>query len=130
MQAALLQGRGSGQRCGDAVKLHSHSPAAPWIASGQARVRALQLLCCAAVAWVTESAAQATSARAKSQLRERLLAWPRFAYCFDGVALDVGDAAPGGLHALLGAGAGLARGRQRFQRNLGGAVGFRHHAFG
>ena len=45
-------------------------------------------------------------------------------------ALDVGEAAPGAVHALLGAGAGLARARQRFQRNLGGAVGFRHHVLG
>ena len=29
-----------------------HSHALPWIASGQSRVRALQLLCCAAVAWM------------------------------------------------------------------------------
>jgi len=31
---------------------HSHSLSAPWTAAGQARVRALQLLCCAVVAWV------------------------------------------------------------------------------
>ena len=45
-------------------------------------------------------------------------------------ALDIGEAAPGAFHALFGAGAGLARARQRLQRNLRGAVGFRHQVLG
>ena len=45
-------------------------------------------------------------------------------------ALDVGKAPLGALHPLFGAGASLARGRQRLQRNLGGAIGFRHQIFG
>ncbi len=45
-------------------------------------------------------------------------------------ALDIHQAAPGAFHALLGAGGGLARARQRFERNFRGAVGFRHHVLG
>ena len=45
-------------------------------------------------------------------------------------ALDVGKPALGAFHALLGAGAGLAGAGERFERGLGGAVGFRHHALG
>ena len=45
-------------------------------------------------------------------------------------ALDVGEAALGAIHALFGARAGLAGARQRFERNLGGAVGLRHHVLG
>ena len=45
-------------------------------------------------------------------------------------ALDIGEPAPGAFHAFFGAGAGFAGARQRFERNLGGAVGFRHHVLG
>ena len=46
------------------------------------------------------------------------------------LALDVGKAAAGAFHAFLGAGAGFAGAGERFERRLGLAVGFRHHAFG
>ena len=45
-------------------------------------------------------------------------------------ALDIGKAAPGAFHALFGAGAGFAGAGERFERHLGGAVGFRHQCFG
>ena len=45
-------------------------------------------------------------------------------------ALDVDQPALGAVHAFFGAGAGLARARQRFERNLGGAVGLRHRGLG
>src|SRR5207247_915668 len=45
-------------------------------------------------------------------------------------ALDVGEAALGAIHAFFGAGTSFAGARQRFQRNLRGTVGFRHHVFG
>ena len=45
-------------------------------------------------------------------------------------ALDIGKPALGALHALLGAGAGLAGAGERFERSLGVAVGLRHHALG
>ena len=45
-------------------------------------------------------------------------------------ALDVLQPALGAFHPLLGAGAGLARRRQRLERGPGGAVGLRHLVLG
>ena len=40
------------------------------------------------------------------------------------------EPALGAVHAFLGAGAGLAGAGERFERDLGGAVGLRHHGLG
>ena len=45
-------------------------------------------------------------------------------------ALDIGEPASRAFHALLGAGGRLARAGQCLQRNLRGAVGFRHRVLG
>ena len=45
-------------------------------------------------------------------------------------ALDIAEAAPRAVHALFGAGAGLAGARERLERGLGGAVGLRHRGLG
>ena len=44
--------------------------------------------------------------------------------------LDIGKTSPRSFDALLRAGGGLARARQRFQRRLRFAVGLRHHGLG
>ena len=45
-------------------------------------------------------------------------------------ALDVLEPAPRAFHALLGAGGGFAGAGQRFERQLGDAIGFGHRGFG
>ena len=45
-------------------------------------------------------------------------------------AFGILKTAAGPLHALLGAGGGFTRARQRLQRDFRGAIGFRHHGFG